>query len=223
MDAVEHQGPLVDPNRTACLCDVGAPGYALTVAVDHNGNETLWIIDNGQLGVDGTDHGNPNQPHEKPGELPQTIRERIRGDRARCGRPRADGKPCRAPAPEPGRGCYWHQDRGDAMSVNSQVWPRAICPHCGKDCALGPKTRRITPHYCRCESCRPFNYLDVAIERIREYQPDFPGESGCDYQPPCTTCRDHWNHWVSQQIESELAVGFPCVMVGEVVPDEVRP
>src|SRR5262245_13569110 len=120
MDATDQAGHnhwrLVDPHRTACLCDVGAPGYIATVAVAPDGGESLWLADTELLDHD-ADLGNPNQRHEKLGRLPQPIRDRIWGDALRCGRPRSNGQPCRQRVAEPGHACSDHSgpDGGPAL------------------------------------------------------------------------------------------------------------
>jgi hypothetical protein len=73
------------------------------------------------------------------------------------------------------------------------TWPRAVCPHCGKDRALGPKSGRFTRHNCSLPCCRPADLNDY----VRLHQ-----ESGC------------WN-WDDAMFEV-CDVGFPCPMSGEV-------
>lgn len=102
-------GPIADPDRWVCLCDVGAPDYAAAVTVDEYGTEQLWLVSMPQFNTH-CDHGNPNQEHERLGRLPGEWRERIWGELARCGRPTAKGRPCRHIANPPGEPCRMHRD-----------------------------------------------------------------------------------------------------------------
>jgi hypothetical protein len=101
-------GPLIDPDRTVCLCDVGDPDYIATVTVDIHGNDKYWLCHRDLLG-DVADIGNSNPRHEQLGRLPQHVRDRIWGDRLKCGRPRGDGLPCRQRVTVPGRSCPHHR------------------------------------------------------------------------------------------------------------------
>jgi hypothetical protein len=105
-------GRLIDPARTACLCDVGDHDYAATVAVDHDGNETYWLIHKELLGEDGVDHGNEQPPHEQLGPLPLDYVRRITISRrryTRCGRRTQAGTPCKIRVDRPGQACGWHR------------------------------------------------------------------------------------------------------------------
>jgi hypothetical protein len=108
---------LIDPHRTVCLCDVGAPDYVLTVTVDANGEQTLWLARKDLIGRPDADHGNENPPHEKLGRLPHTVRERIWGESLRCGRPRWDGQPCRQRVADPGAACSSHSGPGGGPAM----------------------------------------------------------------------------------------------------------
>jgi hypothetical protein len=68
--------PLIDPNRSMCLCDQGGHGLAAVTAVDADGNETYWIADTELLGHDNVDHGVIPR-HEQLGELPRHVRVRL--------------------------------------------------------------------------------------------------------------------------------------------------
>ena len=54
---------LVDWERSACLCDVGAPGHSLAVAVTDDGRDVLWLIDDAELHAEHPRHGDSRQPH----------------------------------------------------------------------------------------------------------------------------------------------------------------
>lgn len=102
---------LVDRERSACLCDVGAPGYTAAIAVTDDGRDSLWIVDEAELHAKHPRHGNGNQRHEQLGPLPAAVRERI-SPAPRCGRPtKATGEPCRQRVSAPGEPCGWHSDR----------------------------------------------------------------------------------------------------------------
>jgi hypothetical protein len=102
-------GPLVDPHRTVCLCDVGNRDYILTISVDADGNDKFWLCRKDLLGDQDADIGDPDPRHEQLGRLPQHVRDRIWGDRLKCGRPRGDGLPCRQRVTVPGRSCWVHR------------------------------------------------------------------------------------------------------------------
>jgi hypothetical protein len=98
--------PIIDPARSACLCDVGAPGYQAVLAVDADGNTSLWIADTDLLGRDDVDHGAIPR-HEQLGELPPHVRARL----WRCGHPTETGQPCQLTVDELGGACALHRDR----------------------------------------------------------------------------------------------------------------
>jgi hypothetical protein len=96
---------IIDPNRTVCLCEAGAPGYQAAVAVDDTGGETYWIADTSLLGRDDVDHGVIPR-HEQLGPLPGGWRDRL----LRCGQPTAKtGRPCRLAVDELGGACVFHR------------------------------------------------------------------------------------------------------------------
>jgi hypothetical protein len=102
---------LIDYERSACLCDVGAPGYAIAVCVNDDGSDALWLVSVSELDSARPVHGDANQRHERVGRLPQNVRDRIWGDDLRCGRPRSKtGEPCRARVSEPGEACGVHRE-----------------------------------------------------------------------------------------------------------------
>jgi hypothetical protein len=119
-------GRIIDPDRTVCLCDVGDTEHLATVSVDPDGNETYWLAHRELLG-EPADHGNENPYHEKPGRLPQVIRDRIWGDALRCGRPTCSGRPCRIRVASPGDPCGTHAKPrcggcGQLMFNQGGVW-----------------------------------------------------------------------------------------------------
>jgi hypothetical protein len=71
-------GPFIDPDRSIGLSDMGGHGLAAAVAVDADGNGSLWIVDVDALDRDQAAHGG-NPRHEQVGELPGGWRERIWG------------------------------------------------------------------------------------------------------------------------------------------------
>jgi hypothetical protein len=77
----------------------------------------------------------------------------------------------------------------------------------------------MTPHNCRCESCRPFNYLELVHEWLAENVAGFSDGPGCDYRPACGNCQREWDYWAADQVEAVASYGFPCVMSGEVMPE----
>ncbi|SIK28976.1 hypothetical protein [Mycobacteroides abscessus] len=106
---------LVDWERSACLCDVGAPGHSAVVTVASDGRDALWITDDAELHAEHPRCGNGDQPHEQIGALPPDVQARIdqaytRRNWPRCGRPRKDGQPCRTPVARRGQHCSWHRD-----------------------------------------------------------------------------------------------------------------
>lgn len=105
---------LVDWERSACLCDVGAPGHSLAVAVTDDGRDVLWLIDDAEH----PRQGDSRQPHEQLGPLPRSVADRIRRrgpDAARmCAGYNKRGLPCKLPVARPGDRCLFHRDRASA-------------------------------------------------------------------------------------------------------------
>ena len=104
----------VDFMRSACLADVDLPGYAIAWCVNSAGEDQAWLISEAELNIPGTTHGDGDQPHEQLGPLPDRWRYRVALAPYRCGRPRADGRPCRQFVGEAGRTCAWHSERASA-------------------------------------------------------------------------------------------------------------
>lgn len=106
---------LVDRSRSACLCDVGLPGFSVAWGVAPNGDDVAWLVDEAEF-LKGADaqQGNANQVHEQVGPLPAIWRHRIALAPHRCGRARTDGRPCRQLVGAPGRTCAWHSEPASA-------------------------------------------------------------------------------------------------------------
>jgi len=100
-------GSLIDYERSACLCDVGAPDYVAAVCVASGGEDVLWLVSKTEFEAEDPRCGNANQRHEQLGRLPATVRDRI-WPPIRCGRPTSSGLPCRIRVGEPGRPCGTH-------------------------------------------------------------------------------------------------------------------
>ncbi|MEX3650378.1 hypothetical protein [Mycolicibacterium porcinum] len=99
---------LVDWERSACLCDVGMPGYSLAVCVTATGDGVLWMVSLDELDARHPRQGNGNQAHEQVGRLPAVWRRRILGD-PRCGAPTTAGRPCRTRVANQGEVCGVHR------------------------------------------------------------------------------------------------------------------
>jgi hypothetical protein len=110
----EHPGSLIDYERSACLCDAGAPEYLAAVCVTPTGDDVLWLVSQAALYEKHRRAGNPLQQHERLGRLPASVRDRIWGNSLRCGRPTSSGQPCRQRVKEPGQACGLHAARAAA-------------------------------------------------------------------------------------------------------------
>lgn len=91
--------------------DGGGACYWAVMAVGPDGDTWPWI----RSAV----RGEPGcacprcAPHERLGPLPHRYTAQLApvAPVARCGRPRTDGKPCRAWVATPGDACWWHRRR----------------------------------------------------------------------------------------------------------------
>lgn len=101
---------IIDNNCSVQLYDVGAPDCLLAESVNANGARLLWLVDNTRIDESGVDLGNRLPPHELHGPLPADVAHRVASVPIRCGRPRADGRPCRSPVARPGDACAWHRE-----------------------------------------------------------------------------------------------------------------
>ncbi|GFG98129.1 hypothetical protein MTIM_40080 [Mycobacterium timonense] len=102
---------LLDWGRSACLCDVGAPGQSVAVAVTADGRDVFWLLDETEPHADYPRYGDARQPHEQHGPLPDALRERI-WPTPRRGRPtKGTGRPCRIAVSAPAEACRLHSER----------------------------------------------------------------------------------------------------------------
>jgi hypothetical protein len=101
----------VDVERSACLCDVGLIGYTAALCVTADGEDKAWLVNDAVLNVANAPHGSADHAHEQLGPLPAHWRHMVALAPYRCGRPRADGRPCRQAVRGPGRTCGWHSER----------------------------------------------------------------------------------------------------------------
>lgn len=109
---------LVDYHRSACLCDVGAPDYLLTVAIAADGTETFMLARHDAIGDPSITYRRdcPDAPHEQADRLPLEFVRRVTISQRthRCGRPTKAGRPCRIAVNRPGDACCWHRSKADA-------------------------------------------------------------------------------------------------------------
>lgn len=117
------RGSLVDRSRSSRLWDVGGGDLLAAVTVSGDGTERLWIVSESQLGVDGTDCGDADQPHERLGPIPAVLRDRI-WPPILCGRKTSAGRPCRSRVQTPGEACMHHQGQ-DLPATQPDLWDRA--------------------------------------------------------------------------------------------------
>lgn len=73
-------GRLVDHGRSVRLDDVGLPGYAAVVSVDQDGYDWLVLARLDDVGAEGQDVGDDDQPHEQVGPLPDDVWRRAWAD-----------------------------------------------------------------------------------------------------------------------------------------------
>lgn len=138
----ETPGSLIDNDRTACLCDVGAPDYVAAVCVTPTGDDVLWLVHRDELGREDAAIGSAVQPHEQLGRLPATWRRRINGD-PRCGAQRSNGQPCRMKVASEGDICKIHRTPrcsgcGQTMHYQADTWG---CFGCDPDRYWTPQPR----------------------------------------------------------------------------------
>jgi hypothetical protein len=107
----------LDPNRSACLCDVGAPGYLAATCIDADGSEHLVVACDAAVGTPAGRWraGGGDVPHEQLGALPIEFVRRLTISRRthRCGRPTQAGRPCRNRVPAEGDACDWHRTKAE--------------------------------------------------------------------------------------------------------------
>ena len=120
MDGREFDGfPLFDRERSACLCDVGAPGHTVAISVIDNGCDTLWIADDTEVYTEHTRCGKGDQPHEQIGPLPRSLVDPIRRGGRDVAHTCADfnkrGQRSKLPAASLGDRCQFHRDKASAQ------------------------------------------------------------------------------------------------------------
>lgn len=110
----------IDSARSACLCDVGAPGYVAAVAIAADGSQHLILGEVGCFGDERVryDADCTGVEHEQLGQLPLEFVRRITVSQRkfrcspntlRCGRPTKSGTPCRIAVMFEGEACAWHR------------------------------------------------------------------------------------------------------------------
>ncbi|MBO0883101.1 MAG: hypothetical protein J2P17_22755 [Mycobacterium sp.] len=96
-------------DRSACLCDHGAPGYTAAVLVAADGRHDYALVDQGSIGTGTTyDATTPQAEHEQLGALPDDFLRRVELSRLRCSRITAAGRRCRTRVHRPGESCWRH-------------------------------------------------------------------------------------------------------------------
>jgi hypothetical protein len=101
----------IDDARSACLCDLGLPGWQAATCIAEDGRQDLVLVNTEWLGDRryGYDHATYDAPHEQPGPLPPRWRDRVHLAPLRCGRRTKSGTSCRAYVGQPGEACGWHR------------------------------------------------------------------------------------------------------------------
>jgi hypothetical protein len=102
---------IVDPARTAHLCDVGQPDYLAATMVAPDGSEHLVLAQVDAIGDHRAryDSGCTDIEHEQLGALPDLWRYRTALAPLRCGRRTKAGQRCRRGVNEPGAACHSHR------------------------------------------------------------------------------------------------------------------
>ncbi|MFC9838959.1 hypothetical protein ACFVKB_34905 [Rhodococcus sp. NPDC127530] len=96
-----------DWSRSTPLDDFGLAGYHAAICVNEDGSTAPWLVAATNEGP----HGcacKDCAPHEQHTRIPQPMREALH---MTCGRPRADGRPCRSAVRSPGLACHQHAER----------------------------------------------------------------------------------------------------------------
>jgi hypothetical protein len=127
----------IDDRRSACLCDVGAPGYVAAVLVAADGRQDLVLVDQELIGDEQHtyDHTTPQARHEQLGPLPAGVRYQVWQVPAhRCGRPtKTTGRPCRIEVTRPGEACGLHRRRAALDLLADQLGAKPIDPDDGRN------------------------------------------------------------------------------------------
>jgi hypothetical protein len=111
-DPLHRTTDYLDTDRTACLCDVGAPDYLAATMIGPDG-EHRFVLCRRDLINDPTIRYDPactDAPHEQLGPLPPRWAARTRLAPLRCGRSTKAGRACRTPVARPGDACAWHRN-----------------------------------------------------------------------------------------------------------------
>lgn len=105
---------VIDPERSACLCDVGGTDIRASVCVGFDGHADFVLINAELLGDERHtyDPTTPQAPHEQVGSLPARWRDRVQLAPLRCGRRTQAGTACRIIVSQPGRTCAHHRTDG---------------------------------------------------------------------------------------------------------------
>ena len=99
---------VIDSDRSACLCQDGAPDYIAVVTVDPEGGTLLWLAHRDQIGTPDQQLGcacPTCAPHE---QLPGHTRARC-SPPPQCGHPTRAGTPCRSHVKRRGDTCNQHR------------------------------------------------------------------------------------------------------------------
>jgi putative component of membrane protein insertase Oxa1/YidC/SpoIIIJ protein YidD len=103
----------IDPDHTACLCDVGSPDYIAAIAIGPDCDQRLILAMRDAIGDPDVryDPTCSDVGHEQLGALPIEIVRRITisGRVNRCGRRTKSGTPCQTPVTRAGDACGWHR------------------------------------------------------------------------------------------------------------------
>ncbi|MDT5369269.1 MAG: hypothetical protein QOC62_3700 [Mycobacterium sp.] len=107
---------MIDDDRTACLCDVGAADYLAAVVVDSDGTPHMVLAECASIGHPDVrcDTTCGSAVHEQLGPLPIEYVRRITISRRtqRCGRPtKTTGRPCRIEVTRIGEPCGLHREQ----------------------------------------------------------------------------------------------------------------
>jgi hypothetical protein len=101
---------LVDPARSAQLCDVGQSDYMLVTAVSDDGTVDYVLAERASINTDsGYDSTCRDAVHERVGPLPYYWQSRVTLAPFYCGRRTLRGTRCRIPVSQAGDTCAWHR------------------------------------------------------------------------------------------------------------------
>lgn len=103
---------LIDPQRSVCLCNEGAEGHRISVALNAAGDEHFVVILDAAVNDVSVryDAACTAVAHEQLGPLPPLWKSRTWLSPLRCGRPtKTTGAGCRNIVATPGSACRRHQ------------------------------------------------------------------------------------------------------------------